>query len=96
MFALLGAMAVAANLTAVAQNSYPMIDKVADKVIAHYQNSSCQQFQAAKGQPPSGQKAKEEQRAVEYLKQNPQAAQYFINKVAAPIANKMFECGMIP
>ena len=22
--------------------------------------------------------------------------EYFINKVAAPIANKMFECGMIP
>jgi hypothetical protein len=30
------------------------------------------------------------------LKQNPQLRTEFINKVAAPIVNKMFECGMIP
>jgi len=30
------------------------------------------------------------------LQNNPQMRAEFINKVAAPIANKMFECGMIP
>jgi hypothetical protein len=30
------------------------------------------------------------------LQGDPQMRQIFINKVAAPIANKMFECGMIP
>ena len=29
-------------------------------------------------------------------KSDPQMRTAFINKVAAPIANKMFECGMIP
>jgi len=30
------------------------------------------------------------------LKTDPQMRTVFINKVAAPIANKMFECGLIP
>ena len=37
-----------------------------------------------------------EQRAIEELRSNPDMRQQFLNRVAAPIANKMFECGMIP
>jgi hypothetical protein len=37
-----------------------------------------------------------EQRAMQALRNDPQMREAFINKVAAPIANKMFECGMIP
>ena len=33
---------------------------------------------------------------MQQLKSNPDQRQYFINKVAGPIANKMFDCGMIP
>ena len=73
-----------------------MIDKVSAKVIAHYENSSCQELAAEKQQPAAGSKGLERQRAIQYLRQNPQAAEYFINKVAAPITNKLFECGMIP
>jgi Flp pilus assembly protein CpaB len=95
--AILGALASAAWAIGSAQSSqYPMIDKVAAKVVSHYQNSSCQQIAAAKQQPPSGQQAQAEQHAIQYLHQNPQAAQYFISKVATPIANKLFQCGMIP
>ena len=73
---------------------YPIMDKVADKVIAKYQNSTCEQLWAKKSQkaPPSA----EEQKAVQLLKGDPQMRAAFINKIAAPIANKMFECGMIP
>jgi hypothetical protein len=81
-----------ASASAQSQSPYPLADKVAAQVIAHYQNSSCQQIAEAKQHPPSPQ----QQKAVQLLKQNPQAAQYFISKVAAPIANKLFECGMIP
>jgi hypothetical protein len=92
-----GVALVATTSASMAQGSqYPVVDRVAAKVIAHYENTSCDQLAAEKQQPPSGQKAAEEQKAVAYLRQNPQAAQYFINKVAAPIANKMFQCGMIP
>jgi hypothetical protein len=37
-----------------------------------------------------------EQRVIQLLRNDPQMRAAFINKIAAPIANKMFECGMIP
>ena len=73
---------------------YPMMDMVANKIIQKYQNSSCEQLWEKKSQkaPPSQQ----EQNVIQLLKGDPQMRAAFINKVAAPIANKMFECGMIP
>jgi hypothetical protein len=49
-------------------------------------------MEKANKQPPTPEQA----RAVMFLKSDPQIRTMFINKVAAPIANKMFECGMIP
>jgi hypothetical protein len=73
---------------------YPVMDMIANKVIQKYQSSSCEQLwqQKAKKAPPSQQ----EQQAIQMLKSDPQMRQAFINKIAAPIANKMFDCGMIP
>jgi hypothetical protein len=34
--------------------------------------------------------------AITQLRNNPNMRKAFIDQVAAPIANKMFECGMIP
>ncbi len=81
-------------VTAGSAQQYPILDKVADKVIVKYQNSTCEQLwqkKAAKT-PPSA----EEQKVIGFLKSDPQMRAAFINKVAAPIANKMFECGLIP
>ena len=77
-----------------AQAQYPMMDMIANKVIAKYQNSTCEQLWVKKSQktPPT----QEEQNAISMLKSDPQMRQAFINKIAAPVANKMFECGMIP
>jgi hypothetical protein len=76
------------------QDQHPILDKVADKVIQKYQSSTCEQLWVKKSAkaPPSA----EEQKAIAFLKSNPQMRTLFIDKVAAPIANKMFECGMIP
>jgi len=71
---------------------FPIMDRVADKVIQRYQNSSCEQLWQKKGKP----KPAMEQKAVQLLRSDPQMRFAFIDKVAAPIANKMFECGMIP
>ncbi len=73
---------------------YPILDKVAAKVIAKYQNSSCEQLYQSKAQkaPPTP----EEQKVVQFLHSDPQMKSYFINKIAPPIANKMFDCGLIP
>jgi len=73
---------------------YPVMDMIANKVIAKYQNSTCEQLWEKKSQktPPTQQ----EQNAIAMLKSDPQMRQAFIDKIAAPIANKMFDCGMIP
>ncbi len=82
---------------AVAQEErYPIMEKLAQKVIQKYETSSCQQIAMMKAHPPTGKKAAIEARAVEIMRGDPQMREAFINRVAAPIANKMFECGMIP
>jgi hypothetical protein len=75
---------------------YPIMERVAQKVIEKYQASSCQDLARQKSQPPKGQQAQMEQRAVQALRNDPQMRMAFINQVASPIANKLFECGMIP
>ena len=75
-----------------AQEQFPIMDKIADKVIQKYQQSSCPQLMASRNQPKSSQ----EQRALQMLRSDPTLRKAFIDKVAAPIANKMFECGLIP
>jgi hypothetical protein len=69
-----------------------IVDMIANKVIQKYQQSSCEQLWQQKSQP----KSPKEQEIVQKLHANPGIRTEFINKVAAPIANKMFECGMIP
>lgn len=75
---------------------YPMADLIAQKVIDKYNNATCVQLAVMKSEKPTGEKAVMEGRAIAALKADPQMRQYFIGKIAAPIANKMFECGMIP
>jgi hypothetical protein len=78
----------------VASAQYPIMDAVANKLIQKYQSSTCEQLWVKKEQktPPTPQ----EQKAIALLKGDPQMRTAFINKIAAPIANKMFDCGMIP
>jgi len=94
LFSLLALGVYESKTQAQAPPQYPLLDMVANKVIQKYQASTCEQLWVKKSQkaPPSA----EEQRILEFLRNDPQMRAVFINKVAAPIANKMFECGMIP
>ena len=85
-------LASALGVAGIAAGQGRILDMVANKVITKYQTSTCEQLWQQKSQP----KPPEEQKAVDFLKNDPQARTAFLNKVAAPIANKMFECGMIP
>jgi hypothetical protein len=67
-------------------------DYAADKVIQKFQSASCEQLKAQKLEPPSD----KEKAAVAFLRNDDQARKLFIDKIAAPVLNKMFECGMIP
>jgi hypothetical protein len=68
-----------------------LLDAAADKVIMKYQTATCEELKAPK--PPPTDKEKE---AIEFLRNDSQARIFFINKIAAPVLNKMFDCGMIP
>ena len=83
---------VASLAVGIAYAQYPILDMVAGRVVQKYQSSSCEQLWQKKGEPKSA----EEQRIIGLLKNDAQMRIAFIDKVAAPIANKMFECGMIP
>jgi hypothetical protein len=88
--------AIALFCAAVNAQQFPIMDKIAERVIQKYQTSTCEQLwqeRAEKGKAP---KPQMEQEALQMLKSDPQMRSAFISKVAAPIANKMFECGMIP
>ena len=71
---------------------YPILDLVADKVVQKYQGSTCEQLWQKKSEP----KSMEEQRVLSLLQSDPQMRAAFLNKIAGPVSNKMFECGMIP
>ena len=73
-----------------AQDS-PLMNMIADRVIQKYQQATCEQLWQRKGK-----KTDEEKNLIQLLRDDPQMRTAFINKVAAPIANKMFECGMLP
>jgi len=73
---------------------FPILDKIADKVVQKYQQSTCEQLWQEKAQKKP--KPEMEQKLIQMLRNDPQMRTEFINRVAAPMANKMFECGMIP
>lgn len=75
---------------------YPMMNMVANKVIQKYQTATCEQLWQERAQGQGKPKPQMEQDAIQMLRQDPQMRQAFLNQVAAPVANKMFECGMIP
>ena len=90
------AAAIALVCAVVNAQEFPIMDKIANKVIQKYQTATCEQLwqeRAEKGKAP---KPQMEQEALQMLKSDPKMRSAFINKIAAPIANKMFECGMIP
>ena len=76
---------------AVAQD-YPLLSMVADRVIEKYRSATCEQVWQDKEKP----KGEMEKNLIRMLQENPQMRQVFIDKVAATVANKMFECGLVP
>ena len=81
------------------QSQYPILDKFAQRVIDKYQTTSCADLKAKKEAPKTAQSADQaqmKQKVVMMLRNDPKMREHFLNKIAGPIANKMFECGMVP
>jgi hypothetical protein len=87
------AVGISALIVAGAASAQGMLlDFAADKVIKKYQTATCDELKAQKKEPPTD----KEKQAIEFLRNDSQARISFINKIAAPVLNKMFDCGMIP
>lgn len=86
------AMLCALLSAGLARADYPMVNIAADKLIQKYQNATCEQLWQQRSMP----KSDEEQNMIQILRDDPQIRTVFIDKVAAPVVNKMFECGLIP
>ena len=85
---LVSALFVAASASAQGM----LLDFAADKVVQKYQSATCEELKAQKGEPPS----EKQKMAIEFLRNDSQARKAFIDRIAAPVLNKMFECGLIP
>jgi hypothetical protein len=94
MIKLVGLLAVVLTIlvSGVASAQFPLLDLIADKVVQKYQTSSCEQLWEQRGKP----RAADEQQVIQMLRNDAQMRTQFLAKIAAPVANKMFECGMIP
>ena len=69
-----------------------LVDAAADRVIKKFEAATCDQLKAQKDEPPS----EEKKIALNLLRDDPKARVAFVDKIAAPVLNKMFECNMIP
>ncbi|WP_216900003.1 hypothetical protein [Synechococcus sp. CCY 9618] len=91
LMACLGGAVVLASAAPVRAQS-PVVNLVAAKVIERYQNSTCEELWAARGQ----RRGSQEQRVLDLLNGDSGMRQAFFNQISAPVMNKMFVCGMIP
>jgi hypothetical protein len=73
---------------------YPIMDAIAGRIVQKYQTSTCEQLYVQKAEKTKP--GPQEQKLIQMLQGDPQMRAAFISKVAPPIANKMFDCGMIP
>jgi hypothetical protein len=88
------ALVLALLYVTVATAQHPVLDAVANKVVAKYQSSTCQQLMESKAQkqPPSA----GEQKAMEMLKTDATMRHEFVGIVADQVVDKLIQCGMIP
>jgi hypothetical protein len=69
-----------------------ILDSAADEVAKKFQVATCDQLKAQKDESPTAMK----KAVLWFLHDDPQARVAFIDKIAAPVLNKMIECGMAP
>jgi hypothetical protein len=69
-----------------------VLDMAADEVTQKFKTATCEELKAKKDEPPTMMKKV----ALSMLRDDPEARTAFIDKIAAPVLNKMVECGMAP
>ena len=85
---LLAGLSALVTVLAIAQ--HPVLDHAAANVVAEYQSGTCEELWQHRLK-----EAPQEQRLIGSLRSDPAMREEFINKIAAPVAGKMLDCGMI-
>ncbi len=75
---------------------YPIMEKVAEKIVHKYETSSCEELKEERGKPKSEKKEEMEERVVHLLREDAEMRKAFLDKVAAPITNKLLDWDLIP
>jgi hypothetical protein len=98
-FCYLAAAALAlfyATGAAAPQGQHPVLDAVANKVVQHYQTSSCEQLrQQQQAQQAGIAMMPAEQKLLEVLRTDPEMRHEFVSIAADQVVDKMIQCGMI-
>jgi hypothetical protein len=93
------------NSIAQAQNQDTLpeevVNTIANKTIAKFNNSSCQELAASMAQQhskpqPETLKDRVTARFIQRLRQDPQLTQQFFSQISTPVLTKLFECGLVP
>lgn len=69
-----------------------VVDFAADEVVKKFSTLSCEQLAAAKNEPPGMMKKV----AIGLMHDDAKVREAFIDRIAAPVLNKMIECGLAP
>jgi hypothetical protein len=94
--ALLSALALPLYAPLACAQSYPEADRLAEQVIERYRSASCEEIKERRTRSLSPEQEKRRHQIVEQLLADPSMRTHFLNKIAGPIANRMFDCGLIP
>ena len=72
-----------------------IVDSVANTMVSSIQSDSCADF-AAMLKNRKGSSSSKSSQASGMMKNDPEARQRFVNKVAGPLLNKMIDCDLLP
>lgn len=87
-----------AQRNAPAANRNQLVSALADQVVTRVNQSSCKDFQNSLNRmqdQPNNQNSAVKSRLMDTMKANPELRRTFIDTIAGPLANKMFDCGLI-
>ncbi len=95
-FWILGVLSVSLIGGVAVAQQYPMLDRIANRVVQKYKSASCEQLWEQRAAKQNQPRSAAEERLIQLLREDPGMRAEFFRRVSAPIVTKMFECGMIP
>ena len=79
-----------------AREEHPIMEKIAEKIVHKYKTISCEELREEHGHKKTAKKEEMEERVVHLLREDAELRKAFLDRVAAPIADKLIECGLVP